>query len=144
MKERRVRRLSKLHRFVFKMTGGIVGRRLVDNDMLLLTTTGRQTGKAHTVPLLYLRYDRRLVVIASYGGRPQHPSWYLNLVADAMVTVQTPSHRFVAKATTAGDEEREKWWPRIVEAYDGYSTYEKRTDRQIPVVFLEPVEPLDT
>lgn len=138
MNDRLVRLLSRLHRGVFRATGGRVGRRLVDNDMLLLTTRGRRTGRDHTVPLLFLRDGRRVVVIASYGGRPRRPDWYLNLVADPMVTVETSEGRWVGSATTAGPEERALWWPRVVAAYQGYADYQSRTDREISVVFIDP------
>lgn len=111
---------------------------MVNNDMLLLTTRGHVTGEEHTVPLLYLRSGRSLVVIASHGGRPNHPTWYQNLVADPRVEVQVKRARTAMIARTATAEERAEWWPRIVTAYPGYSTYESRTDREIPVVFLEP------
>lgn len=120
------------------MTGGLIGRRLVDNDMLLLTTTGRRSGEPHTVPLLYLRDGERLVVIASYGGRPRHPTWYQNLVAHPEVEVQVGSARRPVRARIASDEEREIWWPRVVAAYSDYAVYQSRTDRVIPLVFLEP------
>ncbi len=138
MRDSSVRRWSKLHGAVFKLTRGRLGRRLVENDILLLTTTGRRTGKAHTVPLLYLRDGDRYVVIASYGGRPHHPEWYRNLVADPQVTVTLPGRTEQMRARTATAEERAGWWPRIVDAYQGYAAYQSRTDREIPVVFLEP------
>lgn len=106
--------------------------------MLLLTTRGHVTGEKHTVPLLYLRLGSSLVVIASYGGRTNHPTWYRNLVSDPRVEVQVNRTRTTMVARTATDEERSEWWPRIVGAYPGYLTYESRTDREIPVVFLEP------
>jgi F420H(2)-dependent quinone reductase len=139
VKDSRVRFLSRLHRAVFAATGGRIGRRLVGNDMLLLTTTGRRTGKPHTVPLLYLRDGDRYVVIASFGGRPYHPAWYLNLMAEPSVEVQIGSRRFGGSASTASPEERSAWWPRIARAYRGYSEYAKRTDRTIPVVFIDTV-----
>lgn len=105
--------------------------------MLLLTTKGRVTGEDHTVPLLYLRDGDRLVVVASYGGRPRHPAWYRNLLAEPSVRVQVDGSTMPMVARTASVEERSSWWPRIVEAYDDYSTYQSRTERQIPVVFLE-------
>jgi deazaflavin-dependent oxidoreductase (nitroreductase family) len=111
---------------------------LVDNDILLLTTTGRRTGRPHTVPLLYLRAGDTLVVIASYGGRDRHPAWYLNLVATPEVEVQVRKGRFRARARTAAPEERASWWPRVVAAYGDYAAYQTRTDRVIPVVLLEP------
>lgn len=104
--------------------------------MLLLTTVGRSTGKPHTVPLLYLRDGDDLIVVASWGGRPQNPEWYLNLTAEPTVSIQVGSGRWQTSATTIGTDERRSWWPRIVEAYKGYADYQARTDRQIPVVRL--------
>ena len=139
MKDSSVKRWSALHKMLFRATRGRAGNRLVDNDMLLLTTTGHLTGKEHTVPLLYLRDDGRLVVIASYGGRPSHPDWYVNLVNAPDVVVQVGGRRSRMTARVASEDERAAWWPRVVEAYDGYATYQSRTTRQIPVVFLEPL-----
>ena len=107
--------------------------------MLLLTTIGRTTGEPHTVPLLYLRDDETLVVIASYGGRDRHPDWYMNLVENPHTWVETPGSRQQMKARTAEPDERGEWWPRILSAYDGYAVYQSRTRRQIPVVVLEPM-----
>jgi deazaflavin-dependent oxidoreductase (nitroreductase family) len=139
LRDSSVKRWSRFHKTLYRLTRGQVGRRLVDNDMLLLTTTGRRTGKPHTVPLLYLTDGDRYVVIASYGGRPHHPEWYRNLVAHPRVTVETPDGAQPMFARTATPEERASWWPRAVEAYEGYAVYQSRTDREIPVVFLEPV-----
>ncbi len=139
MKDSTAKTLSTFHTFVYRASRGRIGRRLVNNDMLLLTTTGRVTGKEHTVPLLFLRDGESLVVIASWGGRPIHPEWYRNLVANPKAAVQVLSERFDVVARTADTEERARWWPRIVAANHGYAVYEARTDREIPVVFLEPV-----
>jgi deazaflavin-dependent oxidoreductase (nitroreductase family) len=140
MKDASVKRWSRVHKTLFRMTRGYLGSRLVHNDMCLLTTTGRRSGKTHTVPLLYLDDGGRLVVIASYGGRDHYPDWYLNLCSDPDATVQEPhSSPRPVRARTASEEERELWWPRIVAAYDGYAVYQSRTTREIPVVFLEPV-----
>jgi len=136
VKDAAVRRWSAIHTGLYRMTGGVVGRRLVDNDMLLLTTVGRKSGRPHTVPLLYLEGDDELVVIASYGGRPDHPSWYKNLLESPEATVQLRRKRFPVTARMADDEERSFWWPRIVAAYDGYDVYQSRTNRVIPVVLL--------
>jgi deazaflavin-dependent oxidoreductase (nitroreductase family) len=126
---------------VYRLTRGLVGRRLVHNDMLLLTTRGRRTGAAHTVPLLYLRDDDRLVVIASWGGRPHHPEWYLNLVAEPRAVVQIRTDSWVVLSRTADPAERREWWTRVVTAYAGYRDYQSHTERVIPVVFLEPSNP---
>lgn len=123
---------------LYRSTRGAVGRRLVNNDMCLLTTTGRRSGKKHTVPLLYLRDNNRLVVIASWGGRDQHPHWYLNLVANPEADAQVLGDRWPVSARTADPNERAAWWPKVLDAYDGYAVYESRTDREIPVVFLDP------
>lgn len=139
MKDRTVRRASQFHRSLYQLTGGLLGTRLVNNDMLLLTTIGARTGKRHIVPLLYLSEEGRYVVIASYGGRPQHPDWYTNLVADPEVVVQIGGRRFAATARTADPVERAALWPRIVDAYRGYAEYQARTDREVPVVYLDPV-----
>jgi len=133
------RRLSRLHVYLYRITGGVLGRRLVRNDMLLLTTTGAKTAKRHTVPLLYLRDGETLVVIASWGGRPRHPQWYTNLVAIPRATVQVRSKRWPVRARTAEPDERALWWSKVLAAYPGYRVYESNTDRVIPVVFLEAV-----
>lgn len=140
MKDPAVRRWSTFHRILYRLSGGRVGSRLVDNDILLLTTTGHRSGREHTVPLLFLRDGERLVVIASYGGRPGHPTWYRNLERHPEVNVQIGRvrHQMIARTATPG--ERQAWWPRIVAAYEGYAEYQSRTDREIPVVFLDPVE----
>jgi deazaflavin-dependent oxidoreductase (nitroreductase family) len=130
--------MSSWHRALYRITGGVIGRRLVDNDMLLLTTRGRATGNEHTVPLLYLRDGECLVVVASYGGRDRHPEWYLNLVTEPSVTAQIGRKRKSFRARTAGDDERERWWPRVVAAYSDYAVYQGRTERQIPLIMLEP------
>ena len=141
MRDRTAKYLSAFHRVLYRTTRGTVGRRLVDNDMCLLTTTGRRTGKHHTVPLLYLLDGDRLVVIASWGGRDQHPEWYLNLLAEPSASVQVLAERWAVEARAAEPDERREWWPKVLAAYDGYADYESRTEREIPVVFLDPISP---
>lgn len=136
MKDATVRRMSSLHTSIYRMTDGRIGRRLVNNDMLLLTTIGRTTGAQHTVPLLYLSHRDRLIVVASYGGRSEHPEWYRNLSAQPQVSVQIRGGYEERQATTMAGGERSEWWPRIVDAYDDYAVYQSRTDRQIPLVWL--------
>ena len=138
VRDRTAKYLSAIHRVLYRSTRGVVGRRLVDNDVCLLTTTGRRSGKQHTVPLLYLRDDNRLVVIASWGGRNEHPHWYLNLLANPEADAQVLGDRWSVSARTADPNERADWWPKVLDAYDGYAVYESRTDREIPVVFLDP------
>ncbi len=139
MRDVTARRLSWLHIALYRLTGGRIGRRLVNNDMLLLTTRGVVTDRKHTVPLLYLRDDETLVVIASWGGRPNNPQWFRNLMAHPEATVQVRSDRWPVRARAATPEEREEWWPRVLAAYKGYREYQSHTDRVIPVVFLDPI-----
>ena len=123
MRDNTAKYLSSLHRVLYRLTRGRIGRRLVDNDMLLLTTTGRHTGKEHTVPLLYLRDDEDIVVIASWGGRDTHPEWYLNLLASPEAQIQINGNRFDVTAGTASQEltgaalatgsRRIRWLPRL-------------------------------
>ncbi|HKX75128.1 MAG TPA: nitroreductase family deazaflavin-dependent oxidoreductase [Acidimicrobiia bacterium] len=138
MRDSTVRRLSQIHRRLFRLSRGWVGQRLVENDMLLLSTEGRRTGRQHEVPLLYLRDGDRLLLIASYGGRPHHPDWYLNLVENPKVTVQIGGGRLSMTAKLADHAERAIWWPKVVEAYSAYQEYQARTERSIPLVFLQP------
>lgn len=137
MHDKTAKHLSTFHTLIYRATRGRIGRRLLDNNMLLLTTRGHATGKAHTVPLLYLEDGTSLVVIASWGGRPNHPHWYRNLLNTPEAEARLPDGSFRVIARTASDEERREWWPRIVATYAGYEAYQSRTDREIPVVFLE-------
>jgi F420H(2)-dependent quinone reductase len=133
-----VRRWSAFHKTLYRLTRGLVGSRLVNNDMLLLTTRGQGSGRDHTVPLLFLADGERLVVIASYGGRSTHPDWYRNLIAEPRVVVQVKGRRVPMLARKASPAERLRLWPSVVAAHGDYAVYQSRTDREIPVVLLEP------
>ena len=104
---------------------------------LLLTTTGRKSGSAVTLPLIYGKSGKDYVVIASKGGAPAHPAWYLNLVDQPQVQVQVEAQRFQAQARTATGSERAALWQQMVEIYPPYTEYQERTEREIPVVVLE-------
>ena len=132
--------------WLYRRTGGRVGgkwrigagfRKPV--PICLLEHRGRKTGKLRTTPLVYLEEGERIVVVASQAGRPEHPMWYLNLLADPDVTVQIRDRRRAMRARVAEPEERAALWPRLVELYADYDSYQSWTDRVIPVVVLEPV-----
>ena len=106
---------------------------------LLLTTTGRKSGRTLTLPLIFGRSGPNYVVVASKGGAPAHPAWYLNLQANPAVQVQVKAEKFAARAHTADSAERAVLWPKMVEIYGPYADYQKKTDRQIPIVILKPV-----
>lgn len=105
---------------------------------LLLTTTGRRSGKPIVMPLIYGEAGGNYVVVASKGGAPTHPGWYLNLSAHSNVEVQILSKRFRATARTAGGAERAELWQQMATIYPPYNDYQAKTDREIPVVVLEP------
>ena len=104
------------------------------------TTTGRKTGRRHTIPLLYLEDGENFVVVASNGGAPRHPAWLSNLLADPEANVEIGGRQLRARAQKASPEEKEWLWPRLVAIYGAYENYQRRTDREIPVVILRPAE----
>ncbi|TNC21156.1 nitroreductase family deazaflavin-dependent oxidoreductase [Amycolatopsis alkalitolerans] len=104
---------------------------------LVLTTTGRKTGQERKFALIYQEVDGAYVIVASKGGAPAHPGWYLNLEANPEVKVQVKGDKFAARARTAGDQERAKLWPVMAEVWPDYDNYQQKTDRKIPVVVLE-------
>jgi proline iminopeptidase len=106
---------------------------------LLLTTTGRKSGRELTLPLIFGRSGPNYVVVASKGGAPTHPAWYLNLQANPEVKVQVKAAKFTAHTHTADTAERATLWPMMVDIYGPYADYQTKTDRQIPVVVLKPV-----
>jgi deazaflavin-dependent oxidoreductase (nitroreductase family) len=106
---------------------------------LLLTVTGRKSGNEITTPLIFGRSGDDYVIVASKGGTPEHPSWYLNLSANPEVGLQVKADKFRAHARTAEGEERERLWRAMNEIWPHYDEYQTRTDREIPVVVLERI-----
>jgi proline iminopeptidase len=109
------------------------------STILLLTTTGRNTGKQSTTPLIYGLDGDNPVIVASKGGAPEHPGWYRNLSKNPEVEVQILGDRFHARARDAEGDERERLWRRLNEIWPHYDEYQTKTDREIPVVVLERV-----
>lgn len=106
---------------------------------LLLTTTGRKSGEKRRTALIYQPDGDAYVVVASNGGSPGHPSWYLNLQADPTAEVRVGSDVFTARARTAGPDERDRLWKLMNEVWPDYAEYQTKTGREIPVVILERV-----
>ncbi len=106
---------------------------------LLLTTTGRKSGEKFIFPLFYGEAAGGYVIVASKGGAPEHPGWYRNLVANPEVEVQVGTRHLKAKARTVSGEERARLWDLAVKFWPPYADYQKKTEREIPVVMLEPV-----
>jgi len=134
-----IKLMSKANTWVFRASGGRIGAKFRGGAPVgLLTTTGRRSGAARTTPLIYLGDGDRVVLVASQGGLPRHPLWYENLVAKPDVAFETPKGERRYRARTANASEKAALWPRLVAIYRDYDDYQKRTDREIPVVILEP------
>jgi F420H(2)-dependent quinone reductase len=127
-----------LHTRVYRVTGGRVGSRFGGVENVLLTTTGRKSGTPRTTPLSVLPDGNDLVLVASDGGAPRDPDWYLNLTSNPAVVVQRGGERREMLARTATPQERADLWPKVTALYGGYATYQKRTDREIPLVICTP------
>jgi F420H(2)-dependent quinone reductase len=105
---------------------------------LVLTTTGRRSGKLRRNALIYVQDGDDYVIVASYGGRPAHPLWYRNLVNDPSAKIQVGAESLDVTARTMSPEEKAVFWPQVVEVYPPYADYQAKTDRDIPVVRLTP------
>jgi deazaflavin-dependent oxidoreductase (nitroreductase family) len=125
------------HVHLYQETGGEQGYLWNGAPILLLTTKGHKSGKTRTTPLIFVHDGDRQAIIASKGGAPEHPDWYLNLEAEPRVTVQIKGDVFTADARTATGEERERLWAQARKVWPQYDDYQAATDRQIPVVVLE-------
>ncbi|HWB23451.1 MAG TPA: nitroreductase family deazaflavin-dependent oxidoreductase [Gaiellaceae bacterium] len=119
----------------FRASGGEVAA-FEGAPLLLLTTTGARSGRAHTTPLVYLREGGRLFVFGSKAGAPSHPAWYYNLVANPVVTVELGSERFEAEAAVASGDERARVFARQAEARPQFREFQTMTSREIPVIEL--------
>jgi deazaflavin-dependent oxidoreductase (nitroreductase family) len=130
-----------LHIPVYRLTGGLVGHRFGPITMLLLTATGAKSGLPRTLALQYRRDGDNFVVVASKGGAQRHPLWYRNLLANPECDVEVGNRRVRCRARTATARERPRLWALMNERYPFYERYQAATDRDIPVVVLEPTEP---
>jgi F420H(2)-dependent quinone reductase len=127
------------HTAIYRATGGRIGHRFPGAPpTLLLDHVGAKTGTHRTSPLLYGEDGQNLVLVASKGGYPKNPAWFHNLVAHPDTTVQVGSRRLDVHARLASAEERPRLWALMVGLYSGYDGYQRRTDREIPLVVLEP------
>jgi deazaflavin-dependent oxidoreductase (nitroreductase family) len=128
------------HTFLYRRTGGRLGHSIpgLRGKILLLDHVGARSGVKRTSPLLYVEDGRDLVIVASKGGFPRHPAWYHNLIANPDTTVQVGSELRPVHARVARPEERDRLWALAVAGYSGYEEYKARTDREIPLVVLQP------
>jgi deazaflavin-dependent oxidoreductase (nitroreductase family) len=135
--------ITALHRWLYRVTRGVVGHRipLLDWRSLLLTHTGRKTGRAHTIPLLYVPDGKRFVVVGSNAGDREPPAWWRNLQVHPEARVQVGAREVAVRARLAQGAERARLWAALVANYRDYARYERKTRgvRELPVVVLEPL-----
>ena len=122
----------------YRATNGEEGHEWQGTQTLLLTTKGRKSGEPRTTPLIYAPYGDGYAIVASKGGSDAPPAWYLNLSEDPEVEVQVKGDRFKARARTASSEEKPGLWKTMVSEWPDYDNYQQNTEREIPVVVLEP------
>jgi deazaflavin-dependent oxidoreductase (nitroreductase family) len=133
-----IRGLSKTHLAVYRLSRGRFLSRVAGMPVLLLTTTGRRSGRARTTPLTFFRDGADLVVIASNGGADRPPDWSLNLQQNPVAVVEIGADKLTVQARTASAEERDRLWVGITATYSGYARYQQKAARQIPVLILMP------
>ena len=132
--------ISGMHEQLFRTTKGRIGNSGFGMPVLMLATTGRKSGIVRTTMLTSpVQEGDSLVIVASYGGDNRHPAWFLNLRdnPDVEVTMRGSIRKMRARVATV--DERERLWPHVTAKYKGYAAYQRRTDREIPLVLLEPL-----
>jgi len=123
---------------LYRLSGGKLGGTMRGFQVLLLTTTGRKSGKTHTTPLGRFDHEGGYVIVASNGGQPTNPAWYFNLKTNPHVTVQVLDKTMPATAEVLSGETRAQAWRQVVATAPAYAAYEKRTTREIPLILLRP------
>ncbi len=131
-----IRLFTTAHRLVYTGTGGRICGRIGDADVLLLSTTGRTSGRVRTTPLMFMRDGDDLIVVASNGGSDKAPGWWLNLSTNLRGTVQVKKLKWNVAAREATGDDRAELWTRLLAVHPDYHTYTTQTKRQIPVVRL--------
>ena len=135
--------ITLLHRWLYRASRGAIGHRvaILNWHSLLLTHTGRKSGRAYTIPLLYLPDGERFVVVGSNAGDAKPPAWWLNLQSAPEARVQVGAHEYAVRARLAAGEERARLWTALVANFSDYARYERnlRGTRELPVVVLERI-----
>ena len=130
---------SGAHAGVYRASGGKLFGRMGKSPILVLNTVGRKTGKKRATPLLYALDGEDYVVIASKGGAPTHPAWYLNLKAAPDATVEIGDREVRVRAEEVDPGEKARLWQKMVDMYPAYDDYQRKTEREIPLLVLHPV-----
>ena len=130
--------VSAVHVFVYRLTGGRFGGRMVGAPVLLLETVGRKSGKYRPTPLMYLPDGENMVLVASKGGADKHPLWWLTLRRMRETQVRVGNKTMRVKVEAASAEERARLWPMANTMFSGYAQYQQKTTREIPLAILRP------
>lgn len=135
-----IRLIGRIHRWLWSFTGRTFGNLMGKAPFLMLTTKGRKTGRARTTPVLYLQDGADFIIVASFGGNDMHPAWYLNLehCPEAEVTMKSERRKVLARKVSA--EDKKLIWPRLVELYPQFASYQRRTSREIPLMRLSKAD----
>jgi F420H(2)-dependent quinone reductase len=126
-----------IYAFLYRLTGGAFGGKVQGLSVLLLTTTGRKTGKLRTTPLGYFEQDGGYIIIASNSGANSNPGWFYNLKSHPQAKIQIKNRQFEVTATIVGPEKRGQLWERLEALSPAYGNYAKKTNREIPLIFLQ-------
>jgi deazaflavin-dependent oxidoreductase (nitroreductase family) len=124
----------------YMASGGTEGADMKGKPVILLTTVGAKTGKIRKTPLMRVQHDGEYAVVASLGGAPKHPVWYFNITANPRVELQDGAEPHDYQAREVFGAEKAIWWERAVQAWPDYADYQRKTDRQIPVFVLTPIQ----
>jgi deazaflavin-dependent oxidoreductase (nitroreductase family) len=125
--------------WLYRVSGGRIGGSMGGFNVLLLHTTGRKSGQAHTTPVGYFEHEGGYVIVASNAGKDQNPGWYYNLKNMPQVEIEIGSQHLQAKVQMIDSASRPAIWKKIVAAAPNYGAYETKTKREIPLVLLKPV-----
>ena len=134
-----VRVMGRVQTWVYRASNGRLGSRFGKAHVLILTTTGRRSGRRRDAPLIYVEDAGAYWIVGSFGGRDEHPGWVHNLRNDPAAVVRIGAHTHSVRARQASPRDRERVWPALLEAYPAYKSYEGRTGRRFEVFALEPV-----
>ena len=135
-----IRVISKIHGYIYSGSGGRIGKKLGNQNIALLTTIGRKSGKRRNVPLAVIGHEEKYLIIGSFGGSPVHPAWFVNVESNPDVQIRLGSKVINASASIIrkSDDEYEKLWNKAVSVYQGFDSYKRATDREIPIIVLSP------
>jgi deazaflavin-dependent oxidoreductase (nitroreductase family) len=133
-----VKVFTALHIFIYRLTSGILGSQMGGQSMLLLSTTGRKSGKIHVIAISYFRDGNHYLLVASNWGKEHHPAWYHNLISQPLADIQVKARKLRVTGRPAADEEYERLWTLVNAKNPMYTRYQQNTRRKIPIVILEP------